>query len=405
MARGATSPQLLRRTNSDAVLAALRAVDAVTVTDLMAVTGLTRATVLSVCDELILAGWVHELDNTRDAGGDYTLGRPARRFALAARAGVVVGVDLGVAKVTVVVADLRGAACARASDAVPQGWRAAPAQRLRIVDRLVLAALNDADATQDDVLAVTVGMPVPVSRSGELQVEDPFWRQVGVDAASALTDRYGWPVRMENDANLAALAEHWCGAGKGLDDIVAMLAGERLGAGVIESGTLLHGSRGGFGELGFLRLVDGVGNTDGIAMTARELAADAVRDGTRTVLRTSCGGDPDSISAEMVFEAAAGGDPVARDVLHRTAVRMARIVATLGSMTNPELFVIAGAVAPAARVMIDDLTAELARLIAAPPRVVVSDLGDLAVCLGAVRHALNHVEANVLDMASPATSD
>ena len=103
MAQAATSPQLLRRVNADAVLAVLRRSAVVTVTDLMVATGLTRATVLAVCEDLIEAGWVLELANMRDSGGDYTKGRPARRFCYHTRAGVVIGVDLGLVTATVVV--------------------------------------------------------------------------------------------------------------------------------------------------------------------------------------------------------------------------------------------------------------------------------------------------------------
>ena len=90
VAASASSPGLLRRVNAEALLGALRESDAVTVTELMARTGLTRSTTLSICDELIRAGWALELENQREAGG-YVKGRPARRFLLNRHAGYVLG--------------------------------------------------------------------------------------------------------------------------------------------------------------------------------------------------------------------------------------------------------------------------------------------------------------------------
>ena len=75
----AATPQLLRRVSAGAVLDYLRASEAVTVTDVMEATGLTRATAISVCEDLMERGWIRELENQRAFGG-YQKGRPARRF-------------------------------------------------------------------------------------------------------------------------------------------------------------------------------------------------------------------------------------------------------------------------------------------------------------------------------------
>lgn len=98
---------MLRRPNATAVLGAIRAGVAVTVSELMDSTGLTRATGLSVCEELLARGWIRELENQRDFG-PYQRGRPARLFEFDERAGCVLGVDVGVLKCTVAVTDLRG---------------------------------------------------------------------------------------------------------------------------------------------------------------------------------------------------------------------------------------------------------------------------------------------------------
>ncbi|HEY8296296.1 MAG TPA: ROK family protein, partial [Micrococcaceae bacterium] len=80
------------------------------------------------------------------------------------------------------------------------------------------------------------------------------------------------------------------------------------------------------------------------------------------------------------------------------AERMARVVATLGTMFNPELVVLGGGVADSAAVLLTGIRDRLPRFTATPPRVEVSVLGDSIVPLGAVRLALDYVERNALSL-------
>lgn len=406
MAQAATSPQLLRRVNADAVLAVLRRSAVVTVTDLMVATGLTRATVLAVCEDLIEAGWVLELANMRDSGGNYTKGRPARRFCYHTRAGVVIGVDLGLVTATVVVADLAGTPLSRISrrlSARPAGpdqlAELTGADRLAGLDAAILAGLAEAGIEPDEVLAVTVGVPAPVSRSGKILATSQFWEIAGVDARAALGEKYGWLVALENDANLAALGECWQGAAQGRQDLVALLSGERFGAGVMESGRLLHGAHGGLGEMAYLDHVAEVGSPYGVATRCRMLGEQAVRaPGPRTLIRELSGGDPQAVTAELVFEAARSGDEVAVEIVGRVLRQLALVIGTLSSLLNPELVIVCGAVAASIVPLVDRLAAELATVSADPPVVVASTLGDSVVTIGALRHALDQVEANALNL-------
>jgi predicted NBD/HSP70 family sugar kinase len=165
----------------------------------------------------------------------------------------------------------------------------------------------------------------------------------------------------------------------------------------MDSGRLLHGSRGGAGEMVYLKLVEGVGDTHGIARIAREQGAAAVADpSVRTVLRDLAGDR--SVTAELVFTAADAGDEVALGILQHVAGRTARVVATLGILFNPELVVLGGAVADASKTLLPDIEKHLTGFTSTPPRVAVSSLGDAIVSVGAVRHALNFVEQHALDL-------
>jgi predicted NBD/HSP70 family sugar kinase len=383
----AATPQLLRRVNARSVLAVLRTTEVATGTELMALTGLTRASVIAVCEDLIRRGWIRELEaRDEDQPGGPRKGRPARRFELNSGAGIVLGLDIGAATTTAAVADLRGTILGRSSE----GFRAAdiPAEeRIAVVDRACRRALAAAGTGPDQVLAVGAGIAAPVDRDGKVLVTQHFWSLFDVGLRAALKELHGWTVLLENDANLAALGERWRGSGAGVDDLVVLLAGERLGAGVMESGRLLHGHGGAAGEMGYLDHVEGVGSSDGIASLARKWSA--------------AGGGPaggGQAGARRVFEDAAAGDPAALAILARISDRMARVIATVSSFVNPEQVVIGGAVAESAGALLPGITALLPRFTATPPRVTVSPLGDAIVTVGAVRHALDYVEAKAPEL-------
>ncbi|MFJ6078992.1 ROK family protein [Pseudarthrobacter sp. NPDC092419] len=386
------TPGLLRRVSAGAVLDFMRASQAVTVTEVMAATGLTRATGIAVCEDLMERGWIRELESNR-AAGTAQKGRPARRFELNDRAGVVLGLDIGYAKVSVVVSDLRGTALGRAGR--PFAASVGGAGRLAVIEDVALAALAEAEADPNEVLAACAGVAAPVDRHGNVLATQEFWGLFDIGLKTALQERRGWTVLLENDANLAALGERWRGTAAGVDDVVVILASERLGSGVLEGGRLVHGSRGSAGELAYLDLVEGVGDTFGIAHLARSWAAEAVAGGEPTALRSI---PASGLAAEDVFAAAAGGDSVAGRILDRLADRMARVIGTVATMLNPELVVIGGGVANSAGRMLPDIRKRLAQFTATPPRVELSPLGDAIVAAGAVRCALDYVEKNSLDL-------
>ncbi|MFI6679165.1 ROK family protein [Kribbella sp. NPDC050470] len=387
------TPPMLRRVNAGKLLGVLSRAGVMTGTGLIEATGLTRATVHAVCNDLISMGWVVEHDPGRD---DSAVGRPSRRFEFNSRAGYVLGIDIGAGKATVLVADLRGETLAKAVRSVAGDSTAA--ERTEIVHETVVEALETAQVPDAQVLAAGAGVAAPVDRSGNLLADDEFWRRFDAGLGRRLTELHGWPVLLENDANLATLGEHWRGEGRNVDDLAVLLASERFGSGLMDSGRLLHGSRGGAGEMVYLKLVEGVGDTHGIARIAREDGAAAVADpAVKTALRALAGDRP--VTAELVFTAADAGDQVALEILQRISARTARVVATLAILFNPELVVIGGAVAEAAKSLLPDIEQQLAGFTSTPPRVAVSSLGDAIVSVGAVRHALNYVEQNALDLS------
>ena len=195
--------RLLRRMNAQRVLDALRAGGPLRVTELVASTGLSRPTVDAVADDLLRLGWIEEV--AAEGGGR---GRPARSLAFRADAGYVFGVDIGEVKVRTAVADLRG-------EVVAERVREfAGEERLPVIRRTIGATLTDAGVARSELLSSCVGctgaMDTPRGRVLFSSVfEDDF------DLAGSMARSLGRPVVIENDCNLAVIAERWCGAAAG----------------------------------------------------------------------------------------------------------------------------------------------------------------------------------------------
>jgi predicted NBD/HSP70 family sugar kinase len=380
-----------------------------TASDVIAATGLTRATVIAVCSDLVGSGWLAELDNARSdrSTGDYRTGRPARRYSLRKEAAVVVGVDAGYDHMSAIVADLRGHTLGRASVTIsaltPQSiGRLADADRRRALVRSVVRdGLQSANVQPERVLALTVGVPAPVDNAGESPFGDNgFWQlmnpallEVFADAAPVVT--------VENDANLVAIAERESPTAVGHNgaSYVALLAGEGFGAGIMIDNRLLRGRRGGAGEMRFLDHVSGVGSANGLALCARIWATELIRSAALPDTSLLARLHPESLTEFDIALAAEQGDAAAAAILERLAARLTRVCIVLGDLLDVDRVVVGGSVVSSLPAVLqrasDMLTASTDP---AAPQLVASALGADAVATGAVEHALSMVRERVLDL-------
>jgi predicted NBD/HSP70 family sugar kinase len=420
--RTAATAPVLRRITAEAVLQTLMSGDELTAGDLISATGLSRPTVHSVCDELIRRGWVLEkgaaaapataapgtassVGLPQDGTAVGTGGRPSRRYSLHPGAGFVAGVDLGATKISCCLADLRGQIVVESTEPWRDEHVGAP-ERVLIARRILRELLDQAGLDAGKVLAAGMAVPAPVTGGGHaVALESYLPGMAALDLRKVLQPDFDWPLLVDNDANLAVMAERWRGTAMGVDNVVVLLAGERLGAGICLGGRLVRGA-GAAGEMRFLELVEGVGNTDAVGGMCRELGAIAAAEviaGDRPAPRGGselvrlCGRNPEAVTAEMVIEAARRGDPAAVEVVDVVMERTARAAAVVSTLLDPELLVLAGGPAGAGDVLLPVFDRQLGKLNAAHPRLAASTLGDHAALMGAVRAALDHAFEHLLD--------
>ncbi|MDI5973415.1 ROK family transcriptional regulator [Streptomyces sp. SL13] len=363
-------PSLLRRINSAVVLHALRGSGPLTLTELTRSTGLSRPTVEGVVEGLMESGLVVEAAaRSADARKQ---GRPARRFRFHAESGHLLGVEIGVHQVRVLLADLGGRMLG--SYCYPVDELLDVDTRLERVRAGVAESLRRAEVARSTLWAVGVGSPGIVEANGRVGLSTAMPGWTGLALGERLGRSFKCPVLVENDANAAALGEHWLGAARGNDDVVFVMAGLSPGAGSLIGGRLHRGFGGAAGEIGALHLL------------GREATPERLLSTTDRPL------DPlDEVAVTRVFSLAREGDARATEAVRRFLRRLVHDVAALALALDPELVVLGGW-ATGLDDVVEPLRDALARYCLRPPRVALSALGEEAVATGALRLALDHVE-------------
>ncbi|MFJ5533264.1 ROK family transcriptional regulator [Streptomyces sp. NPDC093261] len=375
-------PSLLRRINSAVVLHALRATDCATLTEITRVTGLSRPTVEGVVEGLIEAGLV--VEQAAEEGAARRQGRPARRYRFRAEAGHLLGLDVGAHRVTALLADLDGRELGSLSKEISE---AAPAdERLDRLRGTVAELLRRAGVSRGSLRAVGVASPGIVEADGTVRLGTALPEWTGLRLGERLSRSFKCPVLVENDANAAAVAEHWKGAATESDDVVFVLAGLSPGAGALIGGRLHRGYGGAAGEIGALHLL------------GREAAPEKLLSTTDEPLQPL-----DEQQVADVFALAREGDQRARAAVDRFIRRLVHDVAALALALDPELVVIGGWAAGLDGVL-DPLRHELDRYCLRPPKVTLSRLGEAAVATGALRLALDHVEEQLFAVDGTVTA-
>lgn len=376
----------LRATNAAAVLAAVRSAGSpARVAELAQLTRLSRPTVEVIVEDLLRSGLIEDAPAVSSRGVK-SPGRPARRLTFRPTAGFVVGVDVRVRTVSCLVSDLEGRPVASRQRSVRHDLTGTA--RAGVVTSVVREAMEQAGAEIPQICAVTVATPGWVQDNTRIRYVDNLRDWAEVDIVRVLGDVLGCPVAVENDANLAALGEQWRGTAAGTEDMIFLLLGERLGAGIITGDRLLRGHHGAAGEIGFMVF------PDGNPLAARDLGSQG---------RQRPGISPDSVYSDAdIVRRAAAGDPDAVTGLESVGQRIAEALAPVLLTVDPAVVVLGTSLfalpesADATDHVLRAAERRSAELLVDPPGWRMSTLGDEAIRTGAVRFALSAVDRVLL---------
>jgi predicted NBD/HSP70 family sugar kinase len=387
----------VRRSNLALVLRYLRDVGPGSRARIAADTGLNKATVSSLVSELVGRGLVREGAIHR-AGA---VGRPAQLVELDGRGIGGIGLEITVDHLTALVLDLTNTVVHErrvALDARALGAEAV----LDAVAELAAEVVDECGRRGVVLTGATVAVPalVDVAAGAVAFAPNLRWRRTPV--AAALAERLGplpFPVRVDNDANLAALGEFAMGSVAGTPDLVYLTGETGIGGGVMVGGRLLRGAEGFGGEVGHVPLGEpghacGCGRSGcweadvGLAGLMRLAAAhgdDPVRDPSLDVERR----------LDLIAARARAGDRRTLDALEQVAARLGLGAAVLVNVFNPRALVLGGYFASLGPYLLDRVMDELRARVVAPDlggcQVVLSRLGFTAASRGGAHVALQAV--------------
>jgi glucokinase len=273
----------------------------------------------------------------------------------------------------------------------------------QLLDALV-DAVEEARSAAPDADVVGFGIPALVRPgTGSVMVSNHLPLD-GVPFRDLMSERLGLPVRVDNDSNVAMLAEHRAGVARGIDDAVLLALGTGIGGGLLLGGEVYRGSEGAAAELGHIVVdpdgPDCPGDCPGRGCLEAFASGTAIGRAGEDAARANPGSSRGKelaagreITGGLVTELAHDGDPLAREVLSEAGRRLGIGIVTLVNIFNPELVIVGGGASAAGDLMLDPAREVLAER-GLPPnrqmvRVVLASFGSEAGMMGAALLALD----------------
>lgn len=363
--------------------------------DLARRTKLTRAAVSGIVGDLIKAGLVRESEAGPARGG-----RRSVLLEINPEGGYVIGIDVGISDVSLILADFS----ARVLDESEVSFDShqMPEVGLHQIDESLRSLLERAGLTLEHIQAIGVGLPGPVLVDRDVlasQMLMPGWENYPI--RTYMEELWHCSISLHSVAQLGALGEWACGAGRGEQNLAYIKVGSEISTGLILGGKLYRGTNGYAGEIGHMLVTEeralcacgkygclsAVAGGIAIARKARE----AVYADRRTRLADI---EPtERITARDVAYAASLGDLVAQQIVTRAGSYVGIAAAQLVNMLNPGLIIVGGGISQMGDLLIEPLrqaTNEYSWMPAARSvRITAAMLGRRSSGMGAVIQALN----------------
>ncbi len=345
-------------------------------------TELQRSTVSLIVEELKDQGLIDEIE------GESTGGRPPLLLQLRAAGPIAVGVDLSTKLTTVATSDLAGRVLTKESFPTDPSAEKTLKKVLDCVGRLV--------KKEKGVEAIGISLPGLVEPETGNAIFIPSFRWRDWDVAGRLRAATGLPVKVDNDANAAALAELWFGRPEVREarDFVMILVEEGLGTGIVFDGQVYHGEAGGAGEFGHMTIGSdapvacAAGSHECWEAFASERAALA-----RYAKLSGRGGRASAVGFAELVDSALGGEEAAKAALLETARYLGVGVSNIIKGLSPEAVIVGGQISRAWPLIAAELRDAVERnnicrgLKVA--RIIPSTLGDEPRMMGALSLVLS----------------
>lgn len=372
------TPNLLRQVNRNLILEVLEEGGTLSRAQLAKRLNLSPPTVSALVDEL-LADELLETVGTGDSSG----GRRPTLVRYKPEGHFMIGVDLRKDAVTAIWADFSGH--------ILEKYRRRAEEPFAALEGLLAEILSKHRGEAGRLAGIGVAVPGTVNiLTGEVIFAPEFnWRNFRLKVP--LEERFGVPVQVGNDVDLAALGERWKGAAKGQDNVVLIAVGNGIGAGIVLNGELFRGASFSAGEIGYMVV-------DPISLAEREPGFGPFEE-AYSLNRLKCRvaeayGSADAL-ADFLLDYG-NLEEQARALMQDYCRHLAYGVVNVVSILNPETVILTGELFD----VVDGVLAEIAGyvhdLTSAPVRLEAGRLGADATLLGAAHLVLQNMTNSVL---------
>lgn len=374
----------MRAINRSAILEIIRQESPISRTAIAGRLGVSLPTVMRIVDGLIAEGFVRPHGSSEWSGG-----RRRSLLEYNAEGYVVLGVDMGGTKIYGALADLGGNIIDE-TEIDHQGTTGEETYKrlIRLIDTLI----KSPNLHERPVQGIGVGVPgITLHQEGIVKwVYALNWKDFPLK--TRLAERYHLPITVDNDVNLAALGELWFGAGQNVQNMVLVVIGTGIGAGIIIDRALYRGSSEASGEIG--NMVPGIEflgkNFKDFGALESRASGTGIVERARSLLKTHRGnGELENLVVDDVFEAARQGQKWAWKIINEVVDLLAIAIANITVSFDPELIVLGGGVSRYANLLIEPILERIDGVIPTPPRLVVSELGLRAGVMGAITNVLH----------------
>ena len=382
------------------ILKRVRACGGISRVELARDLGLAPSTAGIYVERLLAEGFLLETEETT---GD--AGRPPRILRTNPEGGEFIGVDFEARNIMAVAVDFSDRTQRNAHERIEAGSSVE-----QVIGKIGEAIEEVLPTSGSRILAIGVGVPGIVDSERGVAMHYkliPKWDNVAL--AQNLTERFGVPVFLENNARSMALAELWFGQGKGHDDFLCVGIRSGIGVGLVLNGRLYRGAHHGAGELGKWRCppvsaaaapwfapMAGEGGPDGPELeeiasvrALQQALENAMVQGKRTVLS----GRKPPLSVTDIVNACQQRDALTVRVTGEAAGALGWAIGQLSIAVDPAKIVLAGPLTALGEMFLQPLRARVDRVLRSSgtrsPEIINSTMGEFSGALGAAALALH----------------
>ncbi len=365
--------------------------------DIARETGLHRSTITRIVASLMEEGLVVE-----SGEGDNGVGRKPVMLSVVSESVHVVGIAIESTSAVGAVVNLSGQIVCQTEAPIedPNGEAV-----MKVIYFVIDSLLNQAKDRGITVLGIGVAMHGIVNSDQGLSVFAPAIRWRNDPVASSIEERYGLPVRMDNNANAMVLGESWYGNGKDVDNILAVKVGQSIGSGIMLGGQLFPGTDYSAGEIGHLTVLPGgplckcgnygcletVASVGAVLSRGRELQ----RRGEAESLLAFSGENSELLSFEHLCHATYARESTALRLWEEVAGHLGLAISYTINILNPAKVLIGGDIFPVLDYVLPKIRQVVAVQVIEPLKIGLKlepvGLGEESVTVGAATLVLQEI--------------